>query len=74
MNGETAASVDWSQPPACVVRAVWVHLPGPPADQLCGVLGDGILAELMEGADWQVRARRLDGLQQAGADLGAFLP
>ncbi|WP_392892380.1 hypothetical protein [Streptomyces sp. LN699] len=39
-----------------------------------GVLGDDILAELMQGADWPVMARRLVGLQQAGVDLGTFLP
>ncbi|MFD3681499.1 hypothetical protein [Streptomyces sp. NPDC058613] len=48
--------------------------PGWSADQLRGVLGDDILAELMAGADWPVMARQLVGLQQAGVDLGTFLP
>ncbi|MGW5852388.1 hypothetical protein ACWFQ8_31365 [Streptomyces sp. NPDC055254] len=48
--------------------------PGWSADQLRGVLGDDILAELMEGGDWPVMARQLVGLQQAGVDLGTFLP
>ncbi|MGW0395967.1 hypothetical protein ACWDYJ_34935 [Streptomyces sp. NPDC003042] len=48
--------------------------PGWSADQLRGVLGDDILAELMAGADWPVMARQLVGLQQAGVDLGVFLP
>ncbi|MFB7784081.1 hypothetical protein ACFC1D_15405 [Streptomyces vinaceus] len=48
--------------------------PGWSADQLRGVLGDDILAALMEGADWPVMARQLVGLHQAGVDLGTFLP
>ncbi|MEU9800769.1 hypothetical protein [Streptomyces sp. NPDC051000] len=48
--------------------------PGWSADQLRGVLGDDILEELMAGADWPVMARQLVGLQQAGVDLGVFLP
>ncbi|MFD3547814.1 hypothetical protein ACFWUW_19800 [Streptomyces sp. NPDC058655] len=48
--------------------------PGWSADQLRGVLGDDILAELMAGADWPQLARQLVGLQQAGVDLGTFLP
>ncbi|MDJ0386355.1 hypothetical protein [Streptomyces sp. G-G2] len=48
--------------------------PGWSADQLRGVLGDDILAELMQGADWPVMARQLVGLQQAGVDLATFLP
>ncbi|MER6782383.1 MULTISPECIES: hypothetical protein [unclassified Streptomyces] len=48
--------------------------PGWSADQLRGVLGEDILAELMQGADWPVMARQLVGLQQAGVDLGTFLP
>ncbi|MET9470218.1 hypothetical protein ABZY44_36585 [Streptomyces sp. NPDC006544] len=48
--------------------------PGWSADQLRGVLGDDILAELMQGEDWPVMARQLVGLQQAGVDLGTFLP
>ncbi|MFI1653264.1 hypothetical protein ACH4XT_40975 [Streptomyces avidinii] len=48
--------------------------PGWSADQLRGVLGDDILAELMQSADWPVMARQLVGLQQAGVDLGTFLP
>nr|WSX47525.1 hypothetical protein OG409_00075 [Streptomyces sp. NBC_00974]WSX54331.1 hypothetical protein OG409_38835 [Streptomyces sp. NBC_00974] len=48
--------------------------PGWSADQLRGVLGDDILAELMQGADWPMMARQLVGLQQAGVDLGTFLP
>ncbi|MEU4730729.1 hypothetical protein [Streptomyces sp. NPDC023588] len=48
--------------------------PGWSADQLRGVIGDDILTVLMEGADWPVMARQLVGLQQAGVDLGVFLP
>ncbi|MGW7458439.1 hypothetical protein [Streptomyces sp. NPDC054797] len=48
--------------------------PGWSADQLRGVLGDDILAELMAGADWPQLARQLVGLRQAGVDLGTFLP
>ncbi|MFF3089983.1 hypothetical protein ACFVRB_33845 [Streptomyces nojiriensis] len=48
--------------------------PGWSADQLRGVLGDDILAVLMQGADWPQMARQLVGLQQAGVDLGVFLP
>ncbi|MFI1155077.1 hypothetical protein [Streptomyces sp. NPDC020817] len=48
--------------------------PGWSAGQLRGVLGDDILAALMEGADWPVMARQLVGLHQAGVDLGTFLP
>ncbi|MEV6575638.1 hypothetical protein [Streptomyces sp. NPDC051577] len=48
--------------------------PGWSADQLRGVLGDDILAELMQSGDWPVMARQLVGLQQAGVDLGTFLP
>ncbi|WP_051781852.1 MULTISPECIES: hypothetical protein [unclassified Streptomyces] len=48
--------------------------PGWSADQLRGVIGDDILAELMQGADWPQPARRLVGLQRAGVDLGTFLP
>ncbi|MET9324485.1 hypothetical protein ABZX75_30640 [Streptomyces sp. NPDC003038] len=48
--------------------------PGWSADQLRGVLGDDILAELMAGADWPQLARQLVSLQQAGIDLGTFLP
>ncbi|MEU4732073.1 hypothetical protein [Streptomyces sp. NPDC023588] len=48
--------------------------PGWSADQLRGVLGDDILAELLAGADWPQLARQLVGLQQAGVDLGTFLP
>ncbi|MFJ3520786.1 hypothetical protein [Streptomyces sp. NPDC090131] len=48
--------------------------PGWSADQLRGHLGDDILAVLMQGADWPQMARQLVGLQQAGVDLGVFLP
>ncbi|MFI5867467.1 hypothetical protein [Streptomyces sp. NPDC051546] len=48
--------------------------PGWSADQLRGVLGEDVLAELMRGEDWPVMARQLVGLQQAGVDLGTFLP
>ncbi|MFK0203986.1 hypothetical protein [Streptomyces lavendulae] len=48
--------------------------PGWSADQLRGVIGDDILAELMQGADWPQLARQLVGLQQAGVDLGVLLP
>ncbi|MGW2273461.1 hypothetical protein [Streptomyces yangpuensis] len=44
------------------------------ADQLRGHLGDDILAVLMQDADWPRMARQLVGLQQAGVDLGTFLP
>ncbi|GGS29794.1 hypothetical protein Snoj_26340 [Streptomyces nojiriensis] len=43
------------------------------ADQLRGHLGDDILAELMQGADWPQSACQL-ALQQAGVDLSVFLP
>ncbi|MFD3679081.1 hypothetical protein [Streptomyces sp. NPDC058613] len=48
--------------------------PGWSANQLRGVLGEDVLAELMAGADWPVMARQLVGLQQAGVDLGVFPP
>ncbi|MET9694692.1 hypothetical protein ABZY81_40915 [Streptomyces sp. NPDC006514] len=48
--------------------------PGWSADQLRGHLGDDILAVLMQSADWPTMARQLVGLQQAGVDLGTFLP
>ncbi|MCX5199169.1 hypothetical protein OOK31_35705 [Streptomyces sp. NBC_00249] len=48
--------------------------PGWSADQLSGVLGDDVLAELMKGADWPAMARQFVGLQQAGVDLAVFLP
>nr|WP_324290857.1 hypothetical protein [Streptomyces sp. H27-S2] len=48
--------------------------PGWSANQLRGVLGEDVRAELMAGADWPVMARQLVGLQQAGVDLGVFLP
>ncbi|MGW8993923.1 hypothetical protein ACWGRF_28890 [Streptomyces zhihengii] len=48
--------------------------PGWSADQLRGVIGDDILAVLMQGADWPQLARQLVGLQQAGVDLGTLLP
>ncbi|MFJ8563227.1 hypothetical protein [Streptomyces sp. NPDC093514] len=48
--------------------------PGWSADQLRGHLGDDVLAVLMQGADWPQLARQLVGLQQAGVDLGTFLP
>lgn len=48
--------------------------PGWTADQLRGVIGDDILAELMQGADWPQLSRQLVGLQQAGVDLGTLLP
>lgn len=48
--------------------------PGWSAGQLRGVIGEDILAELMAGADWPQLARQLVGLQQAGVDLGVFLP
>ncbi|MEY2233121.1 hypothetical protein [Streptomyces sp. BF23-19] len=44
------------------------------ADQLRGHLGDDVLAVLVRGADRPQMARRLVGLQQAGVDLGVFLP
>ncbi|MCY0955295.1 hypothetical protein [Streptomyces sp. H27-S2] len=53
---------------------LFVMAPGWSAGQLRGVLGDDVLAELMAGADWPVMARQLVGLQQAGVDLGTFLP
>ncbi|WP_051782643.1 MULTISPECIES: hypothetical protein [unclassified Streptomyces] len=48
--------------------------PGWSADQLRGVIGDDILAVLMQGADWPQPARQLVGLQQADVDLSTFLP
>ncbi|MFF1779983.1 hypothetical protein [Streptomyces virginiae] len=48
--------------------------PGWSADQLRGHLSDDVLAVLMQDADWPQMARRLVGLQQAGVDLGVFLP
>ncbi|MGW1521585.1 hypothetical protein [Streptomyces sp. NPDC002287] len=48
--------------------------PGWSADQLRGVLGDDVLDELMQGADWPHLGRQLVGLQQAGVDLATFLP
>ncbi|MFI5642649.1 hypothetical protein ACIA8H_35330 [Streptomyces goshikiensis] len=48
--------------------------PGWSADQLRGVIGDDILAVLMQDADWPQLARQLVGLQQAGVDLSTFLP
>ncbi|MFJ1569911.1 hypothetical protein ACIOG8_37880 [Streptomyces erythrochromogenes] len=48
--------------------------PGWSSDQLRGVIGDDILADLMQGADWPHLSHQLVGLQQAGVDLGAFLP
>ncbi|MFB6864252.1 hypothetical protein ACFCV6_25340 [Streptomyces virginiae] len=48
--------------------------PGWSADQLRGHLGDDVLAVLMQGTDWPQMARQLVGLQQAGVDLGVFLP
>ncbi|MFB6578547.1 hypothetical protein ACFCYC_14150 [Streptomyces sp. NPDC056402] len=48
--------------------------PGWSADQLRGVIGDDVLAVLMQDTDWPQMARQLVGLQQAGVDLGVFLP
>ncbi|MFJ9080671.1 hypothetical protein ACIRO3_36360 [Streptomyces sp. NPDC102278] len=48
--------------------------PGWSAGRLRGVIGDDILAELMQSGDWPVMARQLVGLQQAGVDLATFLP
>ncbi|MGW1339384.1 hypothetical protein ACWD7B_34400 [Streptomyces rubiginosohelvolus] len=44
------------------------------AEQLRTVLPEGVLNGLMAGADWPVMARHLTSLQQAGVDLGVFLP
>ncbi|MFD6204309.1 hypothetical protein ACWCQF_17985 [Streptomyces rubiginosohelvolus] len=44
------------------------------AEQLRTVLPEGILNGLMAGADWPLMARHLTSLQQAGVDLGVFLP
>ncbi|MEV7952279.1 hypothetical protein AB0O74_35615 [Streptomyces rubiginosohelvolus] len=44
------------------------------AEQLRTVLPEGILNGLMAGADWPLMARHLASLQQAGVDLGVFLP
>lgn len=44
------------------------------AEQLRTTLPEGALHDLMAGADWPVMARQLAGLQQAGVDLGVFLP
>ncbi|MFE2251672.1 hypothetical protein ACFXC2_33825, partial [Streptomyces lavendulae] len=48
--------------------------PGGTPAPLRGVVGEDVLAVLMAGADWPVMARQLVGLQQAGVDLGTFLP
>ncbi|MGW4510116.1 hypothetical protein ACWENO_36310 [Streptomyces sp. NPDC004436] len=48
--------------------------PGWSADQLRGHLGDDVLAVLIQDTDWPQMARQLVGLQQAGVDLGVFLP
>ncbi|MCX5309210.1 hypothetical protein OG304_38270 [Streptomyces sp. NBC_00160] len=48
--------------------------PGWSADRLRGRLGDDVLDVLMQDTDWPRMARRLVGLQQAGVDLGVFLP
>ncbi|MET8756237.1 hypothetical protein ABZW32_40050 [Streptomyces sp. NPDC004667] len=47
--------------------------PGWSADQLCGVLGEDVLAELMEGDHWTAMARQLVRHQQAGVDAAAVL-
>ncbi|MFD3818432.1 hypothetical protein ACFWRZ_25525 [Streptomyces rubiginosohelvolus] len=44
------------------------------AEQLRTVLPEGALNGLMASADWPVMARHLASLQQAGVDLGVFLP
>ncbi|MFB6667881.1 hypothetical protein [Streptomyces parvus] len=44
------------------------------AEQLRTVLPEGILNGLMAGEDWPLMARHLTSLQQAGVDLGGFLP
>lgn len=44
------------------------------AEQLRTVLPEGILNGLMAGGDWPLMARHLTSLQQAGVDLGVFLP
>ncbi|MCR8945187.1 hypothetical protein NW249_24015 [Streptomyces sp. OUCMDZ-4982] len=44
------------------------------AEQLRTVVPEGALHDLMAGADWPAMARQLAGLQQAGVDLGTFLP
>ncbi|WP_257134718.1 hypothetical protein [Streptomyces sp. ms115] len=44
------------------------------AEQLRTVLPEGALHGLMAGADWPLMARHLTSLQQAGVDLGVFLP
>ncbi|MGW7592376.1 hypothetical protein [Streptomyces sp. G9] len=44
------------------------------AEQLRTVLPEGTLNGLMAGADWPLMARHLTSLQQAGVDLGVFLP
>ncbi|MEV7950688.1 hypothetical protein AB0O74_27420, partial [Streptomyces rubiginosohelvolus] len=44
------------------------------AEQLRTVLPEGILNGLMAGADLPLMARHLTSLQQAGVDLGVFLP
>ncbi|MFD4130140.1 hypothetical protein ACFXKK_23360 [Streptomyces globisporus] len=44
------------------------------AEQLRTVLPEGALIGLMAGADWPLMARHLTSLQQAGVDLGVFLP
>ncbi|WP_424569871.1 hypothetical protein [Streptomyces sp. CH-036] len=44
------------------------------AEQLRTVLPEGALHGLMAGGDWPLMARHLASLQQAGVDLGVFLP
>ncbi|MZG00813.1 hypothetical protein GTW62_00840 [Streptomyces sp. SID5614] len=44
------------------------------AEQLRTVLPESALHGLMAGADWPLMARHLISLQQAGVDLGVFLP
>ncbi|MCA1275389.1 hypothetical protein LCE32_36090, partial [Streptomyces sp. 7G] len=44
------------------------------AEQLRTVLPESALHGLMAGADWPLMARHLTSLQQAGVDLGVFLP
>ncbi|MFB7468208.1 hypothetical protein ACFCZ1_32785 [Streptomyces sp. NPDC056224] len=46
--------------------------PGWSADQLRGVLGDDVLAELMAGADWPVMARQLVGSSRPVSASGCF--
>ncbi|MFJ3928540.1 hypothetical protein [Streptomyces sp. NPDC090022] len=48
--------------------------PGWAADALRPLLDEGVLADLMSGADWPAMAGQMVLLQRAGVDLTTFLP